>query len=176
VAAPLFYTWQIRRLEQEGRAGWLTRNYATVVADYQERYDLAGMLLDPVRRDRGTIERFIRLALVALPPKAVWIDDGSTYDQVLWLQRREGLRPDVEVELLAHPAIPGRGSGAHALAMRRQWRGEGRRWFVVAKRGTAAEWIEHLRPFGWRPIDFPVGDGRQLYELVRSADPQRPDG
>jgi hypothetical protein len=168
-AAPLVYTWQTRRLAEAGRSGWLTRNYVQVAADYRERYDLAGMLLDPVRRDGGTIERFVRRALAALPPGAVWVDDGSTYDQVKWLQRREGLRTDVAVELLAHPVMPGRGTEARQLAMRCQWSGGGRRWFIVADRGPSAELIDALRPFGWRRVPFPVGEGTRLFELVQDA-------
>ena len=166
-AAPLFYAWQTRRLA-EGRAGWLTRPWAPVAEAYCGRYDLAGMLLDPVRRDRGTIEVFLRRALAAVPPGAVWVDDGSTYDQILWFQRQEGLRPDVEAFLLAHPLIPWRGADAHKLAMRCQWEATPRRWFIVADQGPCSILIGHLRPFGWRTRLFPVGGGARLTELVRS--------
>ena len=168
-AAPLFYTWQTRRLVEADRAGLLTRPWLPVVETYRYRFDLAAMLLDPVRRDRGMIEAFLRRALAAVPPGAVWVDDGSTYDQVLWLQREEGLQPDVEVLLLAHPLIPQRGTEAHALAMRCQWEASPRRWFVVTDQGAAAAFIGHLRPFGWQTRVFPVGHGGRLIELVRDA-------
>ena len=168
-AAPLFYTWQTRRLVEAGRAGWLTRPWLPVVEAYRNRFDLAAMLLDPVRRDRKTIEGFLRRALAAVPPGAVWVDDGSTFDQALWLQREEGLRSDVEVLLLAHPLIPQRGADAHALAMRCQWEASPRRWFVVTDQGAAAAFIGHLRPFGWQPRVFPVGHGGRLVELVITA-------
>ncbi len=167
--APLFYTWQTRRLVETGHAGWLTRPWLPVVETYRHRFDLASMLLDPVRRDRGTIEEFLRHALAAVPSGAVWVDDGSTYDQALWLQREEALRPDVEVLLLSHPLIPQRGEDPHALAMRCQWERTPRRWFVVTDQGTAAAFIGHLRPFGWHTRVFPVGNGRRLIELLRTV-------
>ena len=167
-AAPLFYTWQTRRLGETGRAGWLTRPCMPVAEAYRGRYDLAAMLLDPVRRDRGTIEVFLRRALTAVPPGAVWVDDGSTYDQVVWLRREESLRPDVDVLLLAHPLIPQRGADPHALAMRRQWEAPSRRWFTVADEGPCAAFIGHLRPLGWQTRAFPIGGGLRLFELVRN--------
>ncbi len=170
-AAPLFYAWQTRRLA-EGRTGWLTRPWLPVAEAYRGRYDLAGMLLDPVRRDRGTIEVFLRRALASVPPGAVWVDDGSTYDQILWLQRREGLRPDVEALLLTHPLIPWRGADAHALAMRCQWEATPRRWFIVADQGVGAAFIAYLRPFGWRTRAFHAGGGTWLTELVRGSTAQ----
>ena len=168
-AAPLFYSWQTRRLVEAGRAGWLTRPWLPVVEAYRNRFELAAMLLDPVRRDRGTIEGFLRRALAAVPHGAVWVDDGSTYDQALWLQREEGLRSDVEVLLLAHPLIPQRGANAHALAMRCQWEASPRRWFVVTDQSAAAAFIGHLRPFGWQTRVFPVGHGGRIIELVRTV-------
>ncbi len=164
LAAP-FYTWQVRRLSAEGGSGWLTRGWREVRDDYRGRYDLAAMLLDPARRDRGTIDAFLRQAFAALPPGSVWVDDGSTYFQALWLQQREGLRPDIRLEWLAHPAMPGYGTAAHPLAMRRQWREPGTRWFLVANRGPLTELTDILRPFGWRAVPFPLGDQRYLWSI-----------
>lgn len=170
VFAPGFYVRQARHLAATGHESWLTRGYAQVVRDYRNRYDLAGMLLDPVQRDRGTIASFIRQAMAALPPGSVWVDDGSTYDQVIWMQRREGLRPDIEALLLVHPLLPQRGAASHALAMRVQWERARRRWFVVTDEGPAAELIAHLRPFGWRTRPLTVAPGRSMVELERGIE------
>ncbi len=168
--APPFYRWQAR-LVHDSHSGWLTRGFGDVAAAYHGRYDLAGMLLDPVRRDSGSIERFVRAALAALPPGAVWVDDGSTYYQAEWLQRREGLRPDVRLELIANPVMRGHGTEAHALAMRLQWRGGEERWFLVADQGPCAQVADALRPFGWRVVPFEAGKGIRLYEVERVAEP-----
>jgi hypothetical protein len=165
--APSCYIRQTRQLKATGHETWLTRGYAQVARDYRGRFDLVGMLLDPVRRDSGTIAHFIRQAMAALPPGSVWVDDGSTYDQACWLQRREGCRPDIEVVLLAHPLLPRRGMESHEVAMRCQWERERRRWFAVADTGPAAEALGHLRPFGWRANNLPIGPGRWIFEWVR---------
>lgn len=167
IAAPFFYTWQTSRVTMAGRESWLTRGFGQVAADYGGRYDLAGMLLDPIRRDRGTIDLFVRQALATLPPGAVWVDDGSTYFQIEWLRRNERLRRDISVEMIASPLLPGYGTAAQPLAMLRHWRGGEVRWFVVFNQGSAAEFIAALRPFGWEAVAFPVAPGRYVYEMVR---------
>lgn len=167
VGAPIFYRVQVDRLVRDGVATWLTRPYVDVVGAYGGRYDLAGMLLDPVRRDGGTIEAFVRAALAALPAQAVWVDDGSTYFQAMFLQASEGLRPDVRLELLANAVVPDYGVEPHMLAMQLQWRHRDERWFLLTQTGPSAQMLTSLAPFGWQTRRFLVDEGRWLLEIVR---------
>ncbi|MCL1856233.1 MAG: hypothetical protein FWF84_01125 [Kiritimatiellaeota bacterium] len=140
---------------------------------YETRYRLKAMLKDPVRKDGGTIDFFLRSALAALPPNAVWVDDGSSYFQAKWLQEREGVRPDVRLEHIATPLMRGVGTEAKALAGRKQWREPDVPWFVVADNHATRPFTDILARTGWQMQPYPVGDGLSIFQLYR-PDPSPP--
>jgi hypothetical protein len=161
-----FYNWQINRLKN-GSESWLTRGYSQIHANYRHRFDLVGMLLHPARRDNGTIHRFIETTMEKLPANAVLIDDGSTYDQFLWLIDSRGTREDITLKLLSHPELPGRGSSARQLALEMQWVASDRNWFIVSDRGHAATILPVVQMYGYRLVPYRMDDTMTIFAIVK---------
>jgi len=134
---------------------------------YETRYHLNAAIKDPIRKDSGTIDHFLRTALAALPPNAVWVDDGSTYYQAQWLQQREGIRPDIRLEHIATTLMQNVGTDAKTLALRKQWRESDTPWFLVADNPATAPFTATLAPFGWKLHPFTVGDGLSIFVLQK---------
>lgn len=145
--------------------GYWSRPYGPIARTYQARYDLVGYLTNPNRRHCDGIERFVRQTLAALPPNALLVDDASTFYQFDFLQRREGLRPDVELLLIQPLGITDWGTPADALA--RRLRATTRPVFFVTDVGPCGEMIGRVTRPGDRVAPFALDDKRHLFQLIR---------
>ncbi|NLL83079.1 MAG: hypothetical protein GX230_02400 [Lentisphaerae bacterium] len=164
---PLFYVTTVNALLSNTGTNWLTRPYVAIARQYHGRFNMAGMLLDPVRRDQGTIENFIRTTLDSLPQNTTWVDDNTLYYQTRWLQQHETLRSDITMKLLATDLMPGYGEDAHTLAMARQWRDPDTRWFLTSTNGLSHEMVKALKPFNWHITLYPLNNSHGLFEIIK---------
>ncbi len=160
---PLIYP-QIPRWAAADAGYWSRRYHAASVA-YAGRYDLVGLYADPVRHDRGTVEKFISRLFEKLPPQALVVDDIAIYYQAQFMQRHYGQRPDVRLRLLQPLGMAGWGTSADELIA--ECNAATNRVFITATHGPAAGVVTALKFGGWRAEKFPLGGECWIYELRR---------
>jgi hypothetical protein len=170
-ACLLLPPWTYLNIGGWARAGtgyWHTR-YGAIARLYDARYDMVGLLTDPVRHDRGSLERFARSLLQALPPNAILIDDMSTFYQLRRLQQREGARPDMAVRLLRLPVFRELGETPDDLAA--LLLADPRPAFLVTDAGPCGDLRHLLADHGFTAVPFPLSADRFVWELRRNTDP-----
>jgi hypothetical protein len=144
-------------------AGYWGRRYHAAQEAYRGRYDLVGLYTDPIRHDRGTVQRMIDLLMERLPPNAVVVDDSSLYYQMENAQQHDERRPDVNLWLISPLGIGEWGSTPAEIV--EGCLVETNRVFVTADTGPAAAILDALRARGRGAVRFPLDEGFWIYEV-----------
>jgi hypothetical protein len=85
---PLLYP-RIPEWVRTGDGYWATR-YGHIERQYRDRYDLVGLLVDPVGQDGGSVEEYARQAVAFMRMPARVYDDGATFYQIAAMADKPG--------------------------------------------------------------------------------------
>ena len=160
---PLVYV-NIPRWVDDSPGGYWGRRYRAAHEAYRGRYDLVGLYVDPIRHDRGSVDRYIRLLLSGLPAHALVIDDVSAFYQIRLLRDLHGERPDLDFRLIQPPGMSGWGTPVPALV--EEVLTHPHRAFITATNGPSAEVVAALRHAGRMPAVFRLSDRCWAFEVL----------
>jgi hypothetical protein len=167
------------RLPAWGEDGGIFARYAP--KDAANILDVGTYLANPDRRGFRGFEEFIELLFSRLPPGATYLDDDSrTYYPIKYVQRYEGGRPDVRVELVNVWGFENWGLDPPRFAdLLRTAHARDLDLFLPSLETPYLPWL--LRPENvdrYRFRRFPLDERRYVFRLVTSADETRlaPEG
>lgn len=154
-------------LEAWGAAGGVFARYAPSYA--ANVFDAGKYLANPDRRRFREFEDFIERLFARLPPGAVYLDDDSrTYYPIKYLQKYEGGRADVRVELVNVWGIENWGLDPAGFAeLLRSAHDHDRGLFLPTLEAPYLPWL--LRPENvdrYRFRRFPLDERRYVFRLV----------
>jgi len=103
--------------------------------------------------------------LEKLPRDAAFVDDMSTYYQIEFLRKREGLRPDLKTFVVAGGPLADYGAAPDDLAH------EPVRLhqpiFIVTPGGLTGQFADALQPDGYRTEKFSLDRNRFVFECIK---------
>jgi len=149
-------------------ASYLGRRYGAYRTEYATRYSMVDLLVNPLPAPRGeSLEDFVRLVMDRLPANSMFVDDVTTYHQLLHFQRFYGMRPDIDFRLVQPEGFEGWGTPFDQLVQDMLASPPGRRFFVVSCVGVCARLEEAMKDYGWLMYPFDLAPGRGIFELRR---------
>ncbi len=162
IAWPPWVYGQIRRWSLAD--GYWARRFGPIERQYRTRYDLVGLLTDPTRHDRRSLELFVHSLLEHAPQGAWIVDDMSTYYQIEQVRRATRSRADLGLVAVVPPFLADHGLDPRGAAVRVT--GDGRSVLLVTTNGLCGQVAWHLRAAGYAMAPFELGAGQSVWRMV----------
>ena len=167
IALPPFIYPHINQWASRTDSYW-ERRYGAYLAEYATRYSMVDLLVNPLPAPRGeSIDDFARLLFTRLPVDSMFIDDVTTYHQLLHFQRFYGTRTDIDFRLVQPDGFEGWGTPFDQLVQDMLASPPERRIFTVAALGVCARLEAAMMEYGWVMYPFELSTGRSIFELRR---------